>query len=82
MICGSCHKLNRLQLLGFKAYAIGLLDNAVMIIVSRTHMRVLFYMVICASVFAENWGEKFLVMNIRSLELSSEYPITKYAIPD
>lgn len=23
---------------------------------TRTHMRVLFYMVICASVFAENWG--------------------------
>ena len=39
---GSCHKLNRLQLLGFKAYAIGLLDNAVMIMVSHTHMRVLF----------------------------------------
>ena len=27
-------------------------------------------------------GEKFLEMNISSLELSSEYPITKYAIPD
>ena len=43
----------RLQLLGFKAYAIGLLDNSDIFKVIHAHpcARVLFYMVICAS-----WG--------------------------
>lgn len=50
----------------------------------RAHARVVNVraIIMCAFYNPLKVGEKFLEMNISSLELSSEYPITKYAIPD
>ena len=49
--------------------------------IAYTHACVILYGHLCFCI-RRKLGEKFLEMNISSLELSSEYPITKYAIPD